>query len=454
MLAVLFVAGMGGWAGFEVIRNVTFAALGLAPLAFLLGLVDARLARADIGGLLVELRADPTADLRPPLARALHDPSLRAGLLAAAVRRPGPTRRAGRSRCPSWTTAGRAASSTRDGEPMAALVHDPSLEEEPELLDAVTAAAAIALENGRLRAELRARLEELRGSRARVLEAGQQERQRLERDLHDGAQQRLVALSLDLGCCSTRLGDDPEAQALLAEAKRRDRGVAGRAARRGARPAPGRAQRARAGGGAGVAGRAGARPGAAGRRLDGPARRAGRGGRVLRGLREPGQHRQARAGHAGTVERRRVDGDTLVVEVVDDGRGGADTERGTGLRGLADRVEALGGRLRVWTPLRPAAPGYGRRSRAGSHRRGQRAAARGPGPAADRRRFRGGRPRAATPTSCARELRVPLPDVAIVDIRLPPTHTDEGLRAAIEIRRRYPRWRCWCCPSTSSWAWP
>ena len=69
------------------------------------------------------------------------------------------------------------------------------------------AAAAIALENGRLRAELRARLSELQGSRVRVLEAGRQERQRLERDLHDGAQVRLVALSLELGL----LGEDPAA---------------------------------------------------------------------------------------------------------------------------------------------------------------------------------------------------------------------------------------------------
>ena len=84
------------------------------------------------------------------------------------------------------------------GDPVAALLHDPSLEDEPELLAAVTAAAAIALENTRLQVELRARLRELRGSRARMVEAAGKERQRLERNLHDGAQQRLVALSLEL----------------------------------------------------------------------------------------------------------------------------------------------------------------------------------------------------------------------------------------------------------------
>ena len=98
----------------------------------------------------------------------------------------------------------------RDGEPMAALLFDRSLEDERELLDAVAATAGIALENGRLRAELRARLQELQGSRVRVFEASRQERQRLERDLHDGAQQRLVALSLELGLLVESAAADPE----------------------------------------------------------------------------------------------------------------------------------------------------------------------------------------------------------------------------------------------------
>ena len=75
--------------------------------------------------------------------------------------------------------------------PVAALLHDPSLEDEPELLAAATAGAGIALENARLHVELRARLEELRGSRARMVDVANKERQRLERNLHDGAQQRL-----------------------------------------------------------------------------------------------------------------------------------------------------------------------------------------------------------------------------------------------------------------------
>ena len=85
----------------------------------------------------------------------------------------------------------------------------------------VLAAAAIALENGRLRAELRARLAELQGSRVRVLEAGRQERQRLERDLHDGAQVRLVALSIELGLMGEDPAADPGLKAATATTPRR-----------------------------------------------------------------------------------------------------------------------------------------------------------------------------------------------------------------------------------------
>ena len=102
---------------------------------------------------------------------------------------------------------------------MAALTFDSALDEEHELLDAVVATTSIALENGRLRAELRARLSELQESRGRVLEAGRQERQRLERDLHDGAQVRLVALSMELGMLGAAPGTDDELRTRLLHAK-------------------------------------------------------------------------------------------------------------------------------------------------------------------------------------------------------------------------------------------
>ena len=90
---------------------------------------------------------------------------------------------------------------------MAVLLHDPALEDESELLSAVTAAAGLGLENGRLHAELRAHVvESPSASRARIIDVGQKERQRLERNLHDGAQQRLIALSLDLSALEARAG--------------------------------------------------------------------------------------------------------------------------------------------------------------------------------------------------------------------------------------------------------
>jgi signal transduction histidine kinase len=238
----------------------------------------------------------------------------------------------------------------RAGDRVAALIHDVALVDEPELLDAVTAAAGMALDNGRLRAELHARLEELRGSRVRVIEAGQRERQRLERDLHDGAQQRLVAVSLDLGRLEAGLPADAEARAVVAHVKREVatsldelRDVA-----RGLYPA------VLTGHGLEVALESLAALAPVPVRLT--VRTEGRLAEpievaayyvVCECLANIGKH--ARAASA-TVDVTRA-GSEVVVEVVDDGVGGAATERGTGLRGLADRVEALDGRLRVWTPV-------------------------------------------------------------------------------------------------------
>ena len=207
----------------------------------------------------------------------------------------------------------------------------------------------MSLEHGRLQAELRARLEELKGSRARVIDAGQQERQRLERDLHDGAQQRLIALSLQLSLLEQKLGDQPEIRAQLDGARREIalsleelRDVA-----RGIHPA------VLTGHGLEVA-------------LESLAARAPLPVRltvdVHRRLPERVEvaafyvvsesltnvARHAHATDASVAVANTAGG--LLVEIVDDGVGGADTELGSGIRGLADRVEALGGRLRVWTP--------------------------------------------------------------------------------------------------------
>jgi signal transduction histidine kinase len=99
------------------------------------------------------------------------------------------------------------------------LAHAPGLLEDEQLVDEVTAAARLALENERLRAEVRARLAELSASRARIVAAADAERKRLERDLHDGSQQRLVALALSLRLLRSRLPADPDVAALLDEAE-------------------------------------------------------------------------------------------------------------------------------------------------------------------------------------------------------------------------------------------
>ncbi len=200
------------------IQRATWIVVGLAPIVFLIGLLDARLARSAVGDLIVELRTDlPPAELEGAVARALRDPSLTLAYwlpdfetyVDLEGRRVEVPCLDGRMTTPI----------DQDGVHVAALLHDRELGEEPELLEAVRAAAGIALENGRLQAELAARLEEVKGSRARVIEAGQKERQRLERNLHDGAQQRLVALSLDLSLLEGELDEDSDARSRLGRAR-------------------------------------------------------------------------------------------------------------------------------------------------------------------------------------------------------------------------------------------
>jgi signal transduction histidine kinase len=350
MIALLFTAGAFDAPGFETIRRATLVVLGLTPIAFLSGLLGAHLARSAVGELFVELRSNPApADLRDALAHALRDPSLELAYwlpqfgsyvdVAGRVATP-----------PDDDVRRRTTLIVREGERVAALVHDPILDDEPELLDAVTAAAGIALENGRLHAEIGARLEELRGSRARVLDAGQQERQRLERNLHDGAQQRLIALSLELGLLEARLDSDPTARLRLKRARRE---IALsleelRAVARGIHPAVVSAH------GLAVA-------------LEQLAARAAVPVRltvelddrlperlevaafyvVSESLANIGKHAHASAATIGVTR----ENQQVIVEIVDDGVGGADTEHGSGLRGLADRVEALDGTFRIWTSL-------------------------------------------------------------------------------------------------------
>jgi signal transduction histidine kinase len=350
LIAFLFISAVFGGPAVAQIRWAAFIALALAPAVFLLGLLQARLARSSLGELFLELRLDLTpSDLRDALARTLRDPSLELAYWLPEYETYADVD--GRALTLRELARGRATTLIdRNGKHVAALVHDPSLQDEPELLDAVTAAAGIAVENGRLQAELKARLVELRGSRARVIDAGQKERQRLERNLHDGAQQRLIALSLELSLLAQRVAADPDARKRVVQAREEIatsleelRDVA-----RGIHPA------VLSGHGLEVA-------------LESMAARApvpvrlivDLDGRLHERLEVAAYYvvseslanvaKHARATSA-SVKVTRSTGQVLV-EIVDDGIGGADTEAGSGLRGLADRVESLGGRLRVWTPL-------------------------------------------------------------------------------------------------------
>ncbi len=332
----------------EALDWVLLVTLFAVPLAVLADMLRARLAQSAVGELVLELTGDPApGDLQDSLARALHDPSLKLAYwlpeferYADRYGRPVEVRR----------DAGHTATIVkRGGKPVAALLHDASLQKEPALLDAVVAAAGIALENGRLESDLRARVEELRRSRSRIVEVAQTERRRLERDLHDGAQQRLVALSLRLAAVERELDAHPSARRLVEEARNElDESLRElRELARGIHPAL-LTER-----GLGLA-------------LESLVLRASIPVELMidlearppeavelaayylvaESLTNVGKHAEA---SSARVEVTQEDG-RLVVAVVDDGVGGASAEGGSGLRGLADRVEAFGGQLHVSSP--------------------------------------------------------------------------------------------------------
>ena len=217
--------------------------------------------------------------------------------------------------------------------------------------------------------ELRERVEELSGSSARIVDAADAERRRIERDLHDGAQQRLVALSLNLSLARSKLDSDPagaretievahrEARLALEELRELARGIHPSVLTDRGLPAALEALASRSA--VPVELRV-ALPERLPERLEAAAYFV-----VSEALANVAKY--ARATRASvTVERR---GGQALVEVRDDGVGGADPTGGTGLRGLADRVTAVGGRielasppgegtlLRAELPLSPPVPG-------------------------------------------------------------------------------------------------
>ncbi len=337
--------------------RITIASLLLVPAAFLAGLLRSRLARGGLADLFRTMRTMRGPELQAALARTMGDPEL-------VVARPGPTAsgyvdaRGAAVTLPTEGTDRRIVPVERDGHQIAALVYDASLDDDPELVEAVSAAAAIAIENEQLHAESEGRLAELQASRERIVTAGDTERRRLERNLHDGAQQRLVALAMQLRLLQGQIRENPSsAEALvttasdelalsLEELRELARGLHPAVLDHGLEAA-----------------------------LDSLASRSPVPATVsYEADADPPQRVELAAYFVAsealtnvakyacaTVAQVRVtrEGPRLVVEVADDGVGGAEPSGGSGLRGLADRVDALDGRLIVVSP-----PGAGTSVRA------------------------------------------------------------------------------------------
>jgi signal transduction histidine kinase len=193
------------------------AALVAVAAAVVTAWARERAARTTIARITVELGEGPASGgLRDALARALVDP----GLQLAYRLDDGRYVDAHGSAVALPAGAGRAMTPImRAGQCVAVLVHRADLLDDPGLVEEVGAAAGLALTHERLQAEARAHLEDLRASRARTVEAGDAERRRLERDLHDGAQQRLVVLSLALRLLRSEVDGAGAARVDAAEAE-------------------------------------------------------------------------------------------------------------------------------------------------------------------------------------------------------------------------------------------
>ena len=330
--------------------TLAFAAI---PLAFLVALTGGRRARGRMGSLLVDVGDRPDAGaLRNALARALRDPTLEL------TYRLGPdegwvTPDGVRYELPAGDPRRTISYLERDGEQVAAIVHDAALASQPERLEPVRRAARLLLDNEQLTAQVRHQLGEVRASRRRILEAGDQARRAVERDLHDGAQQRLVGLALNLRLAERTA--DPATALLLDEfAQELEAAIAElRELARGIHPS--------------VVTESGLPTalGALAKRSPVPlaveidlARRypdvieATVYYVVAEALTNVVRYASASAASLTVFEA----GEVLHVEIRDDGVGGASVGAGSGLSGLRDRVEAIGGALVVESP-----PGGGTR---------------------------------------------------------------------------------------------
>jgi signal transduction histidine kinase len=339
-----------GEPGNEILAWSIIAAVGLVPLGFLIGTLRRRRGQEAIARMAVDLDggADP-AQLRAALRHALGDPGLELYL------REGHGWRTVDAHLEVLPRHPDGASTVLEGEqgPLAVVAHDPILREDPGLVAAAVAVLRLAIENERLSQVVRDQLDEVRASRARLIEAAEDERRRIVRDLHDGAQQRLIAVALSMqrakdaaqrtdadGLLSRRV-DEAIAELLAAvdELRRLARGI---------HPA--------------ILTEEGLAPAVAGlaRRSPIPVQVDIRvGGRlpsvveatayfiVAEALTNVTRHAAAQS---AVVCIARNNGH-LDVEVCDDGGGGADGSLGSGLTGMADRLDALSGSLLVESPV-------------------------------------------------------------------------------------------------------
>jgi len=321
------------------------AVLAAIPISLLIGLLRSRLARAAVADMLPLLEKTPPADLGRTLGTALGDPALQVAFWYPQEE--------------TWVDAegasvvlpaegsGRSVTHVEHGRPVAALIHDPMLVHEPHLVQDVAAAAGLTLENARLQAELQAQLVALRESRARVVAAADIERRRIERNLHDGAQQRLLAVALELTKAERRLPElqPEELRAVLdgAVSEVREAVADLRHLAHGLHPT--------------ILAEQGLRPALSrlGDRMPIPTQTVVElRGRLPAGVEATVYYVVSEAlanveKHAGASEVtvRVVQHDhSVVAEVSDDGVGGVDP-LGSGLRGLRDRVEANGGHLEI-----------------------------------------------------------------------------------------------------------
>jgi signal transduction histidine kinase len=351
-LAFAFVLALGaverqvGWNADRAVLWTYDIVIACVVVGLTIDLLRGRWADAVVTGLVVDLGAEgEVGTLRAKLARALGDPSL---VVAYRLPETGAfVDDAGRAVELPPEGSGRAVTAIDDrGERVAVLVHDEALVADRALVESVAAAARIAVANARLQAEVQARAAELEASRRRIVEAADAQRRRLEQDLREGAERRLenvAALLTDARRTSTP--DDGEAigalETELDEARRELREFA-----HGVHPA------ALTDGGLVpalelLAERSALRlelRGAVGR-LPAPVEAA-----LFFVCSEAFANVVKHAETSAVSVELRADRDRVVVAVADDGIGGAVPGRGSGLRGLADRVEALGGSLRVESP--------------------------------------------------------------------------------------------------------